>query len=289
MDEVVSTPSPRPFLKIRPAIGWAKLDLWEVWQFRDLLKVLTSRDLKLRYKQTALGVAWVILLPLLSSLIFSIVFGILARFDPPKGVPYFVFVFVGMVGWNLFSQAVQKTSVCLVGNAQLVTKVYFPRLVLPLSNVGSVFVDFCFCLVMMLVFLLAVGHVPDWHILFLPVWVLALVMLATGLGMITSSLAVNYRDVNYIVPVVLQLMLYATPVAYSMEQISTRLAPESKLYLLYNLNPMTTVLEGFRWSVLGQGQITVSGLIYTFSVAIILMAVGMVQFKRLERRFADVI
>lgn len=286
MDETASKPS-RPFLKIRPTAGWLELNLAEVWHFRDLLKVMTSRDLKLRYKQTILGILWVVLQPLLAATIFSMVFGRVAKFEPPPGMPYFVFAFVSMVGWNLFSQTLQKTSQCLVGNTQLVTKVYFPRLVLPLANAGSAFVDFVIAFGMTLIILAFTGHFPGVGILLLPIWVVLLVTIATGLGMITSSLAVQYRDINYIVPVFLQLMMYATPVGYGLFHMVNQ-GPKTKAF--FHANPLTWILEAIRWSMLnGFGELNWAGIGYAAIIAVLLVIFGTIQFKRLERRFADVI
>jgi len=186
---------PKPFLKIRSSSRWAMVDLREMWQFRDLLLALAERDVKLRYKQTALGVVWVILQPLLGAGIFSFVFGRVAKLDS-GGIPYFVFSYAGLLGWNAFNSTLSKGSACVVGNAQLVSKIYFPRLLLPLSTVASTLVDFAVAMVLMVVLLFLYGIAPGPAILLLPVWLALLVLLGTGIALYTSALMVSYRDLQ---------------------------------------------------------------------------------------------
>ena len=273
---------PRPHLTIRPSQGWTPLDWREVWNFRDLLVTLASRDLKIRYKQTALGVIWVVLQPLLAAGVFAFVFGTVAKL-PSGGVPYVVFSFAGLLGWSFFSNILTKVGGCLLGNSQLISKVFFPRLVLPLSGLGSCLVDFGVSLVMMLVLLVVYQVVPSGTLLLFPVSLAVLAALASGLGLWTAALTVSYRDVAYILPVMLNILLYASPVAYSVAAV-----PE-KLRWIYLLNPLTPPLEAMRAGLLGlpfaQGRaLAVSGL-----VAAVLLTVGVFAFKRMERRFADVI
>ena len=207
-----------PFIKIRASTGWAALNLREIWKFRDLLMSLATRDLKLRYKQTALGVIWVVVQPLLAAGIFSFVFGKVAQL-PSDGVPYLLFSFAGLLGWNLFSSTVTKCNGCLVGNSQLISKVFFPRLILPLSTVPSVLVDFAVAAGMMTVLMLIYGVAPGWGLLLLPVLMGLLLMLALGIGLCTAALSVSYRDVQYIVPVFMQILLYASPIAYAVSAV----------------------------------------------------------------------
>jgi lipopolysaccharide transport system permease protein len=273
---------PQPLLKIRPPRGWAALDLLSVWRFRNLLLALAGRDVKLRYKQTALGIAWVLLQPLLAAGIFTFVFGKVAKLSS-DGRSYFLFSYAGLLGWNLFSTTVTKSSVCLVGNAQLISKIFFPRLVLPLSTVPSALIDFCVALVMMFA-LMGLYHAPVGPaILLLPVWMALILMLSVGIGLWTSALTVSYRDVQYILPVLTQLWLYLSPVAYSVSVVPQRLR------WAYNLNPLAPVLEGFRWCLLNTDRPGTISVLYSAAVSIAFLVVGAYVFKRMERKFADVI
>jgi len=278
----LSVPAPKPLLTIRPRSGWSALNLRELWQFRDLLLSFASRDLKLRYKQTALGVIWVVLQPLMAAGVFSFVFGKVAKM-PSDGVPYFAFSFAGMLGWNLFSNIVTKTSGCLLGNQQLISKVFFPRLVLPLSNVPSALVDFAIALAMMGVLLVTYRILPGWGLLLLPVWMALIVALAVGVGLISSALSVSYRDVQYILPVALQILLYASPIAYGVSAVPQRWRN------IYFANPLSGLLEAFRWSLLDRGQPSPASIAYAAAATVGLLLLGAFSFKRMERRFADVI
>ena len=272
----------KPYLLITPSKGWAALNLRELWQFRDLLTTLAGRDVKLRYRQTALGVVWVILQPLMAAGIFSVVFGKIAKL-PSNGVPYIVFSYAGLLGWNAFSSTLTKVSGCLVGNAQLVSKVFFPRLVLPLSTVVSTLVDFGVALAMLIVLMIAYHVVPGVGLLLLPVWLLLTLILAVGIGLYASALMVSYRDVQYVLPVVTQFLLYASPVAYALSVVP----PQWKLF--FTLNPLTGLLEGFRWSLLGRGALDVNSVLYAAVVSVLVFVGGAFAFKRMERKFADVI
>lgn len=271
-----------PHLTIRPRSAWWQWNLGEVWRFRDLLLALSGRDLKLRYKQTALGVVWVVFQPLMAALIFAFVFGKVAKM-PSSGVPYLVFAFAGLLAWNLFSNVLTKASACLVGNAHLVSKVYFPRLILPLSMVPSALVDFAVAGGLMSALLLAYGIVPGAALALLPLWGALILALSLGLGLTTAALAVRYRDIQYILPVALQILLYASPVAYALSAV-----PDS-FRVFYDLNPLAILLEGFRWSLLGAGTVTVAGAFYAAVVCLMALVVGIFAFKRMERSFADVI
>ncbi len=287
----VSTPSapsltpgmgPRPFIAIRPVSGWATLGLREVWSFRDLLVVLAGRDLKVRYKQTALGVAWVVLQPLLAAGVFSFVFGSVAGL-PSGGLPYLVYSFAGLVGWNFFSNVLNKVSGCLVGNANLISKVFFPRLVLPLAGVGSCLVDFVVSLAMMVAMLAFYRIVPSGTLWLFPLAVVVLAALATGLGLWTAALMVSYRDVGYILPVATNILLYASPVAYSLAAVPPRLR------WVYQLNPLTPPLEAMRNGLLGLPAGDNRLLALSALVAAVALVAGLFAFKRMERSFADVI
>jgi lipopolysaccharide transport system permease protein len=276
-------------LILRATSGWSALKLGEIWHFRDLLFTLAGRDLKLRYKQTALGVIWVVLQPLMAAGIFTVVFGKIAKLDG-DGKPYFVFAFVGQVAWGLFTNTLTKASGCLLGNSQLISKVYFPRFVLPLSGIPSSLIDFAVALAMY-VAMVVICHfipglppvVPGWGLVFLPLWIAIVLCIAMGIGLISAAYSVSYRDVQYILPVFLQMLMYASPVAYG----NSAVPPWLKDY--YYMNPLSSVLEGFRWSLLNTNppDWRYVGLAAVWSVA--LLVAGAFSFKRMERRFADVI
>ena len=278
-----SLTAPKPHLTIQPTAGWQAINLRELWQFRDLLTTLALRDVKLRYRQTALGVVWVILQPLISAGIFSFVFGKVAKLPPPAGVPYFVFSYAGLLAWNAFSSTLGKTSGCLLSNSNLVSKVYFPRLALPLSTAFSTLIDFGVALMMMIV-LMVINHVvPTVAVLLLPVWLLLVILLGMGIGLYTSALMVSYRDVQFILPVMTQFLLYASPVAYSAAFIP------AKYKLIFMANPLTGLLEAFRWSMLGTAHPNWNSVAYAAAVCIVVFTLGAFSFKKMERKFADVI
>jgi lipopolysaccharide transport system permease protein len=272
----------KPHLTIRPPSGWAALNLVDLWHYRDLLLTLAGRDVKLRYRQTALGVIWVILQPLLAAGIFSFVFGKVAKL-PSDGMPYFVFSFAGLLGWNAFNSTLTKASACIVNNSQLVSKVFFPRLILPLSSVLSTLIDFTVAMSLMVGLMVHYHVVPGWGLLLLPVWLLLLIMLGVGIGLYTSALMVSYRDLQYAIPVLLQFLLYASPVAYAVSAVPDKLRP------YYFLNPISGLLEAFRWSLLGTGQMSWGWTAYSSGWVVAVFIFGALAFKKMERRFADVI
>jgi lipopolysaccharide transport system permease protein len=281
-------PSPAPpgkgriHLVIEPRSGWSALHLLELWQYRDLLLTLAGRDVKLRYKQTALGVIWVILQPLLAAAIFAFVFGKVAKL-PSDGLPYFLFAYAGLLGWNAFNSTLTKASACVVDNSQLVSKVFFPRLILPLSTVFSTLIDFAVALIFMAVMMVFYGITPTLGILLVPLWLLMLIMLAVGVGLYTSALMVPYRDLRYVIPVLMQFLLYASPVAYSVSVVPQNLRP------WFYLNPICGLLEAFRWSLLGCGQLNWGLVAYSAGCVVVAFLFGAYSFKKMERRFADVI
>ncbi len=280
--EDASTDWPQPHLVIEPKAGWVALDIGEIWRFRDLLFTLAGRDLKLRYKQTALGVIWVIMQPLMGALIFAFVFGTVAKL-PSGGVPYVVFSFAGLLGWNYFNGVLSKVGNCLVGNSHLISKVFFPRLVLPLSTIGSTLVDFAAAAGMMAVLMVFYRVAPSPLLLLFPLWMLLLTALALGVGLITAALAVSYRDIQYIVPVFTQFLLYASPVAYSVDAVPARVR------WVYLLNPLTPPLEAMRSSLLGTTFPGTGSLAVAAAWSVGFLLVGLYSFKRMERSFADVI
>lgn len=280
--EVQTHPRIEPHLSIRPSSGWQAINFRELWQYRDLLLTLASRDVKIRYKQTALGVAWVVLQPLISAGIFAFVFGRVAKL-PSDGIPYFLFSYVGLQAWSVFNSTLTKVNSSLVGNSHLVSKVYFPRLILPLSTLPSTLLDFGIAMIMMAI-LMVMFHVGlSWAILTLPIWLLLITLLSMGIGLFSASLAVSYRDINYILPVATQFLMYASPVAYGVSAVP------AALRRLYFYNPLSALLEGFRWSVLYRGILPPGAIIYAACFAITVFVFGLFAFRRMEDRFADVI
>jgi lipopolysaccharide transport system permease protein len=271
-----------PLHRIEPKSDWTAIKVRELWQFRDLLMALAGRDLRLRYKQTALGAVWVVLQPLLAAGVFSFVFGTVAKM-PSDGMPYFLFSYAGLLGWNLFFNTVSKTSACLVGNSHLISKVYFPRLILPLSTIPSTLVDLAVALVMMGVLMMIYHIRPGAELALLPVWIILLMLLSLGIGLVTSALAVSYRDVTYIMPVALQLLLYGSPIAYAVSAVPARVRT------IYQLNPLAPLLDAFRWSLLKRGELSPGFLTIAAAVCVITFFVGLYSFKAMEKRFADVI
>jgi lipopolysaccharide transport system permease protein len=280
-EEEPAAANPVPTLVIEPSRGWMSLQLGRVWAYRELLGFLVWRDVKVRYKQTALGVAWIVLQPLLSTFIFSILFGRLLDV-PTGGIPYPVFALAGLVPWQYFAGSLNRTSTSLVGSANLITKVYFPRLIIPLTGVFSGLVDFGIGMILLLVMMAVYRIKPTPAIVLLPVFLLLAMTTALGFGLWFSALNVRYRDVNYLVPFLVQIWFYLTPVAYS-----SMLIPEQYRWLL-GLNPMTGVVEGFRWALLGQAP--PSGLfLFSVVIALVVLVTGLYFFRRTERTFADIV
>ncbi len=254
----------------------------ELWEYRELLYFLTWRDLKVRYKQTALGAAWAVIQPLFMMLVFSLFFGRLAGV-PSDGVPYPVFTFCALLPWQLFAHALTESSNSLVGNQNLITKVYFPRLMVPMSAVLGGIVDFAIAFVILLGMLAFYGLVPGWQILALPAFVLLAVIKALAVGLWLSALNVQYRDVRYTINFLVQFWLFATPVAYPSSIIP------AQWRVLYGLNPMVGVVEGFRWSLLGKPESPSALVFVSITVVVTLLVGGLYYFRRMEQQFADVV
>lgn len=278
----------RPRLVIEPPSAWAALNLRELWHFRELLLGFATRDVKLRYRQTALGVVWVILQPLLGAAIFAFVFGKVAKFRAPsdaagREAPYLLFALCGMMLWTVFAGTLTRTSNSMVGNAHLVSKVYFPRIVLPLGMLSSSLLDFCVTLVFLAVLIGFKWYYPHANVVLLPVCLVLMLCLSLGIGLCATALSVSYRDVQFIVPVVTQLLLYASPVAYSAERV-----PEAYRHLFF-LNPLAALLEACRWSLLSVGQVHWNYFVYSAGVCVTTLLVGAYAFSWMERKFADVV
>jgi lipopolysaccharide transport system permease protein len=270
----------QPHIRIRPAQGWARLQLGELWEFRDVLVMLALRDIKLRYKQTALGIVWVLLQPLLAGVIFAIVFGHFARL-PSGGRPYLLFVFAGLLGWNLFAGVLQRAGNSLVNESRLITKVYFPRLLIPCASAAAALVDFAVSLGLMLVLMTWFGVWPGAEIWLLPVVMLLTLALAVGVSLWVSALNVRYRDFMYALPFFIQAWMYASPVVYGLELIPARWRG------WFGLNPMAGLLEGFRQALLGGSALSWPLLGLAAAFAGVMLVSGAFFFRRVEREFAD--
>jgi len=268
--------------RIQRSSGWSALNIVELWKYRDLFWILAMRDVKLRYKQTALGVTWVIIQPILTSGIFAVIFGVLAKL-PSDDSPYLLFAFAGTLPWTLFAQSLQRAGSSLVGGRELISKVYFPRLILPISSSFSVVVDFLVGLASISV-LFIVYQVPlTWNLLVIPGLVLVNMLIAIGVSFWISAFSVHYRDFIYALPFLIQAWMYASPVAYS-----SSIVPD-KWIALYSLNPMVGVIEGFRWALLGQGEFSWVSFGTSLTVGLVVFIAGALVFRRIERSFADVI
>lgn len=275
-----------PVTVIKPPQGWAALDLKQLWLFRDLFWTLAVRDIKLRYRQTALGAIWVVVQPLMAAGIFAFIFGNVAAL-PSEGVPYFVFSFAGQLGWNIFNNTMGKASGSIIGHSGMISKVYFPRMILPFSSALGSLLDFCIAFCIFLVLLVIFGITPGIQILLTPFWLLILLAIGIGLGLVASALVVSYRDVNHIMPVLTSLLLYASPVHYSLQVALSKVGEQ--WHFFFFLNPLSGAIDGLRWSLLNTSPPQWSYVLYSTLAAMVILFSGMVIFKRLERNFADII
>jgi len=267
---------------IEPEAAWGLPDLRELWHFRDLLFTLALRDVKVRYKQTALGVLWIVLQPLLGAGILTFIFGKVGGFATSYPI-----TFAGMVIWNTFSSALTRASGVMVGNQQLVSKIYFPRILLPVATLVSTLVDSAVSLMMLAVIMLIYREPVSYYICLMPAFLVLALALALGIGLFLTALQVRYRDVGYMLPVMTQMLLWASPVAFTAAYVVHRVP---KFETLYFLNPLVALIEGFRWSVLRDSPSPGAGWIgYTTALALVLLLVGAVFFRRMEKDFADVI
>jgi lipopolysaccharide transport system permease protein len=272
----------RPYVVIRATRGWSPLELSELWKYRDLLWMLASRDVKLRYKQTALGIAWVVLQPLVAALIFAVIFGHFGRM-PSDGNPYVLFVLSGLLPWNFFAGALQRAGNSLIADARLISKVYFPRLLVPLASTAAVLIDFAVTLVVFGA-LMAVFRIPlTWRLLALPLFLALTLITAVGVSLWLSALNVQYRDFMYALPFVVQIWMYASPVVYA-----TSLIPE-QWRSVFSLNPAVGFIEGFRWSLLGSHTLEPAMVAAAMAAAVASLVSGAYVFRRIERGFADIL
>jgi lipopolysaccharide transport system permease protein len=269
-------------MRIQPSRGWPSLKLREMWGYRELFYFFTWRDIKVRFKQTALGAAWAVLQPLLTMVVFSLFFGKLAKV-PSDGIPYPLFSLAALVPWTFFANALTQSANSLVQNANLVKKVYFPRLALPVSSVLSGIVDFALAFLVLLGMMFAYGMVPSWKILWLLPLSLLAVVTSLGAGLWLSAINVQYRDVRYTLPFLTQLWLFATPVAYPSSLL------QEPWRTLYGINPMVGVVEGFRWALLDTNTAPGPTLIVSSLTALAILLAGAYWFRRMEKTFADIV
>ncbi len=269
-------------IRIEPSRGWVSLRLQEFWQYRELLYFLTWRDISVRYKQTVLGAAWAIIQPFFTMVVFSLFFGKLAKI-PSEGVPYPIFSYAALVPWTFFAHGLSQSSNSVVQSANLIKKVYFPRLIVPIAAVLSGVVDFVLAFVVLVGMMFYYGIVPTGNIVWLPLLFALALVTSLGVGLWLSTLNVQFRDVRYVVPFLTQLWLFATPIAYPSTLLPERWRP------FYGLNPMAGVVDGFRWALLGQGRPHGEIILVSAAAAVVLLISGAYYFRRVEKTFADVI
>jgi lipopolysaccharide transport system permease protein len=269
-------------IHIEPSRGWVSLKLKELWEYRELLYFLIWRDIKVRYKQTVLGAAWAILQPLFTMVVFSLFFGKLAQM-PSDGIPYPIFSYAALVPWTYFAQGLSQSSNSLVGSANLIKKVYFPRLVVPISAVLSGSVDFILAFIVLLGMMLYFGIVPTLNVLWLPLLLLLSLTTSLGVGLWLTAMNVQFRDVRHIVPFLVQAWMFATPIAYPSSLL------DEPWKTLYGLNPMAGVVEGFRWALLGTDTQPGSMIYVSVLMSVSLLISGAFYFRRMEKTFADVV
>jgi len=279
---MISKPEPDTIL-LKPQTGWSPINLGDLWRYRELIYFMTWRDLKVRYKQTLLGASWAILRPFLTMVVFSIFFGRLAKM-PSDNIPYPIFTFTALLPWELFATALNVASRSLVQNSNMITKIYFPRVILPLSSILAGLADFAVAFLVLLGMMVYYGFMPTGALWSLPLFILLAMISSLGVGLWLSAMNVQYRDIGYVTPFLVQFWMYITPIAYP-----ASLVPE-KWQLLYALNPMTGVVEGFRWALLGSAKSAPGPMmIVSTTIAIVLMVSGMFYFRRMERQFADMV
>jgi len=282
MTDNPSSASIVPVTIIRPSRGWISLNLHDLWEYRELLYFLTWRDIKVRYKQTVLGAAWAIIQPFFTMVVFSVFFGKLAKM-PSDDIPYPIFSYAALVPWTFFANGLSQSSSSLVASANLIKKVYFPRLVVPISSVISGAVDFVLAFAVLLGMMLYFGIVPTWNIVWLPLLLLLALVTSLGVGLLLTAMNVQFRDVRYAVPFLVQAWMFATPIAYPSSLL------DEPWRTLYGINPMAGVVEGFRWALLGTQTAPGPIVLVSALVAVGLLVSGAYYFRRMEKTFADLV
>ena len=280
--KITSSQNPEPFINIKPKKGLQLINFRELKQYRDLLYFLVARDIKVKYKQTVLGGLWAIIQPFFMMVVFTLFFGKLAKI-PSDGIPYPIFNYTAMIAWTYFAQAVSQSGNSIVGSGSLITKVYFPRIIIPLTPVMAGLLDFFIAFIVLLGMMLYFHIYPTIMVLMLPVLILLMMLIASGVGMLLAALNAKYRDIRYTIPFLMQFWMFATPIVYP-----ASLVPE-KYRMIYALNPMTGVIEGFRSALLGTVAFPTQMVLMSLIVSLILFLTGLTYFKQVERHFADVI
>ena len=272
----------KTYTRIQPTVGWASLKLAELWEYRELVYFFTWRDIKVRYKQTVLGALWAIIQPLFTMLIFALFFGRLAKV-PSDGIPYPIFSYTALVPWTFFATGLTQASSSLVQSSNMLKKIYFPRMAMPIATVISGCVDFCLAFIVLLGMMAFYGVVPTWKVVWLPFFLLLALVTCLGVSLWLSAMNVQFRDVRYTIPFLTQFWMFATPIAYP-----SSLLPEP-WRMVYGINPMVGVVEGFRWALLGARTAPGPMILVSSTVALALLIGGAYYFRRLERTFADVV
>lgn len=283
MTNSASTHTQEPVLIIEP--GRTERNYWaDLWRYRELFLILAWRDISVRYKQTIIGILWAIVRPFLTMVVFTIIFGRVAKLPSDGSAPYALMVFAAMLPWSLFSNALSESSNSLIGNANLIGKVYFPRLIIPTATVVTAFIDFLISFAIMIGMMVYYRFAPGWQILFLPCFIILALVASLGPGLWITALNVKYRDFRYIIPFVVQFGLYVSPVGFS-----SKVVPE-QWRLLYSLNPMVGVIEGFRWCILGgNSPIYIHGFLLSLAIIVFFIWLGVTRFRKMESTFADLI
>ena len=275
-------PHRKPTIQIRPRRGLFQLDLLSIWQYRELLGYLIWRDTKVRYKQAVMGAGWAVFQPIFSMLLFTAIFSYVAKL-PSDGLPYPLFAYAGMLPWNFIAQATSRSGTSLVGESHLISKIYFPRLIIPLAAASAPAVDLLCALLMIIPLMLWFGVPPGWQILLFPLFLVMALLTALAFSLWFSALHVRFRDVGHVIPFFVQSWMFASPVVYPVSVVP------QKWRLLYNLNPVVGVVEGFRWTLLGQPAPSLKTILPSMCIVLLLLVSGLVYFQRTERTFADVI
>lgn len=265
--------------------GRAEKNYWaDLWRYRELFIILAWRDLSVRYKQTIIGILWAIIRPLLTMIVFTIIFGRIAKLPSDGTAPYALMVFAAMLPWTLFSSALGEAANSLIGNANLISKVYFPRLIIPTATIVTAFVDFLISFIILIMMMMSYQFPPSWNILLLPCFIIVALLASLGPGLWITALNVKYRDFRYIIPFIVQFGLYISPVGFS-----SNVVPE-KWRLLYSINPMVGVIDGFRWCILGgNSPLYMPGFLLSVAIIVFFLWLGLSRFRKMEKTFADVI
>lgn len=284
LSNTASVPASEKITQVRPKRGWISIDWQELWHFRELFITLTIRDLQVRYKQTIVGAAWAIIQPVLTMLVFSVFFGRLAKIPTDGDLPYPIFSYAALVPWQFFAGSLTFSANSIISNANMITKIYFPRIIVPVSSALSHLVDFGLAFVVFLLMMPLFGVLPTGKVIFLPFFLLLLLLTALGMGFWLSALNVKFRDVRYVIPFLVQFLLFVSPVVYP-----TSLIENEGFRTFYSLNPLVAVVNGFRWALLDTDALSAAGAALGTVTALLLFVSGLWYFNQMERSFADVV